>query len=227
MKAVIFDMDGVIFDSERTQLVCWLETAEKYGLDERLVRDTYIKCTGTNDRQTREIYKNALLPLLGEEMLWHIWDESFDLYRKRYPDGLFPVKPGVREILEYLKSRGVGVGIASSTKRQIIEKRIDAAGLSGFFLGCIGGDAVKISKPDPGIYRLACESFGFVPGDTFAIEDSFNGIRAAYAAGMRPIMVPDMVPADEEMQRLSEIVCSDLIEVMNYLNRRSGNGGCR
>ena len=78
---------------------------------------------------------------------------------------------------------------------------------------------MTVSKPNPEIYLLACREFGFEPSCTFAIEDSFNGIRAAHAAGMRPIMVPDMIPADVEMKSLSEIVCSDLMEAMDYLKK--------
>ena len=99
-----------------------------------------------------------------------------------------------------------------------MERQIGEAGLSHYFDGIVGGDAVKISKPNPEIYLLACEQFGFEPGETFAIEDSFNGIRAARAAGMRPIMVPDMIPADDEMRELSEHICSDLKEVMVYFS---------
>lgn len=223
MYHVIFDMDGVIFDSERTLLSCWIEMAGKYGLDQELVRKTYIKCIGTNTQQTTEIYKSAFQNILTDDMLRCIWDESVQLHRKRYADGALPIKTGVTEILDYLKSSGISVGIASSTKKQKVEQQIKNAGLYDYFVGMIGGDAVKISKPNPEIYLLACREFGFAPGNTFAIEDSFNGIRAANAAGMRPIMVPDIVPADAEMSRLSEIVCKDLTEAMNYLKKVSAS----
>ncbi|MCR5174946.1 MAG: HAD family phosphatase, partial [Oscillospiraceae bacterium] len=207
---VIFDMDGVIFDSERTLLESWLETAERYGVDKELVRDTYVRCIGTNRSQTTEIYSGAFLPVLGEKMTWRLWEESFELHRERYADSVLPLKAGVREILEYLQESGVPVGIASSSRKSTVEQQIGAAGLAGFFVGCVGGDAVKISKPDPEIYRLACRTFGFKPARTFAIEDSFNGIRSANAAGLKAVMVPDLVPADDEMRRLSVTVCGDL-----------------
>lgn len=217
MYNVIFDMDGVIFDSERTQLECWTETSEKYGLDQELVRKTYIKCIGTNRNQSTAIFKAAFGHLMDETQVKEIWEESVALYRKRYPDGHLPVKPGVRDILDYLKSRGIQAGIASSTRKQTVERQIGNAGLTDYFVGMIGGDAVRISKPHPEIYLLACRTFGFEPDCTFAVEDSFNGIRAASAAGMRPVMVPDIVPADGEMLRLSETVCKDLFEVIHYL----------
>ena len=223
MYNVIFDMDGVIFDSERAQFDCWIEISAKYGLDEELVRSTYVKCIGTNRRQSTEIFKTAFGSIMDENKVKNIWDESIALYRQRYYDGNLPIKTGVTEILEYLKSDGISVGIASSTRKQTVEREIRNAGLYDYFIGIIGGDAIQISKPNPEIYLLACREFGFVPGSTFAIEDSFNGIRAANAAGMRPVMVPDIVPADDEMKRLSEVICKDLFEVMEYLKSEKMN----
>ena len=214
---VIFDMDGVIFDSERTLYECWIDMARKYDLDEKLVSDTYIRCIGTNNNQTTEIYENVFVPILGYEKTRALWDECVELHSKRYSDGILPMKPGVKESLEYLHKNGVKIGIASSSRNQTVENQVKVAGLLDYFDGIVGGDAVKISKPNPEIYLLACDKFGFEPKETFAIEDSFNGIRAANAAGMRAIMVPDMIPADEEMRSLSEAVCEDLYGVIEYL----------
>lgn len=219
MYNVIFDMDGVIFDSERVQLDCWTEVGGRYGLDAALVRDAFIRCIGTNRNQSTAIFRSAFGHLLTEETIGRIWEESGVLFRAKTSCGHPPVKEGVTEILGYLKSRGIPVGIASSTRLQTVVGQITAAGLYDFFVGFIGGDAVTISKPNPEIYLLACREFGFAPGDTFAIEDSYNGIRAAHAAGMRPIMVPDMIPADAEMERLSETVCRNLTEATAYLKQ--------
>ena len=220
MFKVVFDMDGVIFDSENTFLRCWLEASAHYGLEPELVRSTYVKCIGTNSNQTAEIYRNAFLKRLGEKNTHRMWDESVELHRTRYAGDNLPIKAGVREILTFLKAGGIPVGIASSTQKNKVEQRIRTAGLSEFFVGAVGGDAVKISKPNPEIYLLACETFGFAPENTFAIEDSYNGIRAASAAGMRPIMVPDIVSADAEMRGLSEAICADLLGAMEYLQRQ-------
>ena len=213
---VIFDMDGVIFDTERALYDCWMEKGKEHGLDLDLVSKTYIKSIGTNNNQTTEIYESAFVPVLGHEGSKVLWDEVRDFHADRYKDGLFPVKPGVKEILDYLHDNSVKVGIASSSRKATVERQIGVANLSQYFDGIVGGDDVKISKPNPEIYLIACREFGFDPKDTFAIEDSFNGIRAAKAAGMRPIMVPDMVPADDEMRELSEFICADLKEVVEY-----------
>ncbi len=217
MINVIFDMDDVIFDSERKLMNCWIEKSAEYGLDRKAVIDTYVKCIGTNDRQTMEIYENAFLNKLGREKLDALWDESMELFKNRYSDGKLPLKDGVKELLEFLKSKDVAVGIASSSKRATVERQITEAGLRDYFRSIVGGDAVHISKPNPEIYLLACQDLDVAPQETIAIEDSFNGIRAASAAGMRPIMVPDIVPPDREMKDLSEAICADLFEVLDIM----------
>ena len=214
---VIFDMDGVIFDTERAILDCWLETSKKYPVDEALVRETFISCIGTNDAQTTEIYYKAFSGVLSEDNLKSLWEESYGLFRNRYEGKCLPIKPGVNEILEYLKHQGIRTGLATSTRKTTAERELRDAHLLQYFESIIGGDSVRISKPNPEIYLLACENMGVNPTDAIAIEDSFNGIRAAHAAGMRPVMVPDMIPADEEMLRLSEIVCPDLFAVIDYI----------
>ena len=223
MFNVVFDMDGVIFDSENTFLSCWLEVGARYGMEPDLVRRTYMKCIGTNSNQTAEIYRNAFLERLGETDMHRMWNDSVELHRARYSGENMPIKPGVREILAFLKSAGIPVGIASSTQKSKVEQRIRTAGLDEYFVGAIGGDAVTISKPNPEIYLLACETFGFKPEDTFAIEDSFNGIRAASAAGMHTIMVPDIVPPDDEMRAMAETICADLSAAMEYLREQVRN----
>ena len=120
MNPVIFDMDGVIFDSERALLQCWIDIAREHALDEELVRKTYFQCIGTNRRQTEEIYRNAFLGIWGEERMRRIWKESAERFRERYSDRALPLKAGVKEILEYLKAAGIPAGIASSTQKQTV-----------------------------------------------------------------------------------------------------------
>ena len=217
LKAVIFDMDGVIFDSERAYLECWKEIATGRGLGD--YEQVFYRCIGVNNNQTRMIVEEAYAPEYGEGIADILLEESNRIFRSRYDNEPLPLKKGVTEILDYLKQNGIAFGLASSTAKQNIVKELNNAGLYSYFDKIIGGDSVVISKPDPEIYFLACREMGTEPREAMAIEDSYNGIRAAHAAGMHPVMVPDMIAPDEEMKELSEIICKDLYEVKQYIGK--------
>ena len=211
--AVVFDMDGVIFDSERATMLCWLELAEKYGIKD--LEKPYYECTGTNYNKTKEI----MLKAYGDDFPYDDFaHEASVMYHAKYDGGRLPMKTGVRELLEYLQKNGRKTAIASSTRRSTVVQQITDAGLIDFFDVIICGDMVERSKPDPDIYLKACGELGTEPGRTFAIEDSYNGIRSAYNGGLRPIMVPDLLPADAEMRGKAETVENTLKDVILYLD---------
>lgn len=210
--SVIFDMDGVIFDTENMIFRIWGTVAGEYHLNG--IEEVIKLCIGTNAEATKKI----VLEHMGS-------DFDYDGYKKIVSEKFhaecdrngMPVKKGVYEILDYLKSVGAHIGMASSTRLAIVEKELDEAGLSDYFDVVCGGDQLKRSKPEPDIYLLAAKKLGVVPHDIFAVEDSYNGIRSAYAAEMRPIMVPDMLEPDDEMKAKSVAVLKDLCEVKRYL----------
>ena len=211
-KAVVFDMDGVIFDSERLVLECWMELAERNKIPE--MEQTFYKCIGTNRAQTKEIFEECYGTQFDYEKFR---EEASVLYHTRYDDGRLPMKPYVVELLEYLKEQGIPVCVASSTRYAVVEQEIRDAGILPYFQSLTCGDMVKRSKPDPEIFLMACKSLSVAPEETIAIEDSFNGIRAAHRAGMFPVMVPDMVAPDEEMKTLAGKIFADLSEVKSWL----------
>ena len=134
-----------------------------------------------------------------------------------YVEKEVPLMKGTKELLEYLKSIGARVAIASSTRRPVIEHHLQLTGLSEYFEKIISGDLVTHSKPAPDIYLMACKELGVEPSDTFAIEDSYNGIRSAAAAGLKTIMIPDMQPYNDEMAGLVHGCHDNLLDFMNYL----------
>lgn len=212
--AVIFDMDGVIFDSERLVLSCWEKVGEKYGFQG--IREVFMPCIGTNATRTREI----VMDYYGEDFPYEKFrEEASVLFHERVDcDGL-PIKKGVRELLDYLKAQDIPAAVASSTRLEVVADELRQAGLYEYFKIVMGGDQLKRSKPEPDIYLMTCDKMGVVPGRAYAIEDSYNGIRSSYSAGMRPIMVPDMLPATEEMQQKSVAVLDDLLMVRDYLEK--------
>lgn len=213
-KTVIFDMDGVIFDSENLVLDCWEKIGEKYKIPN--IRDVFMKCIGTNKVKTKEIVCDYYGPSFDYDK---IAKESSLLFHEYVDANGLPVKKGVRELLAYLQDAGFAIGLASSTRLAVVEEELKQAGLYDFFQVIVGGDQLQKSKPSPDIYLMACEKMGAAPGNAYAIEDSHNGIRAAYLAGMMPIMVPDLLEATEEMKEKSIAVLGDLLKVMQYFQK--------
>ena len=214
-RAVIFDMDGVIFDSERMVLACWEQLAEKYQLSR--MREAYIPCIGVNDARMKEIME----AFYGEDFPYAAFrKETTALFREMTAREGLPVKKGVRELLEYLKKEKVPVGLASSTRVAVVTEELEAAGLYDYFQAVTGGDQLKRSNPEPDIYLMACRKLGVRPEETYAVEDSYNGIRSAYSAGMLPLMVPDLLPPTEEMCEKSVAVLEDLVLVREWLERQ-------
>ena len=212
-KAVIFDMDGVIFDSERLVLEGWQEIAAKFGI--KGMEEVLPRCLGVNAQATREIFREYY----GQDFPYDEYKkEASALFHSRYGNGKLPLKPGVKELLSYLKENGYLVGLASSTRQAIVEQEIRDAGLMPYFDNLVCGDMLKRSKPEPDIYLKACENLDVEPRMAVAVEDSYNGIRSAKRAGMVPVMVPDMVQPDEEMRSLAHKICKDLFEVKNWIS---------
>ena len=212
MDAVIFDMDGVIFDSERLVLVCWEKVSEKYGIQG--IEEVFMPCIGTNAEKTKEV----VLDHYGQDFPFEEFrKEASVLFHEDVNRNGLPVKKGVRELLEYLKEREIPTAVASSTRLEVVTGELKQAGLYEYFKAVMGGDQLKRSKPEPDIYLMTCEKLGVNPGQAYAIDDSYNGIRSSYSAGMKPIMVPDMLPATEEMLQKSIVVLDDLLLVKDYL----------
>jgi len=210
--AVVFDMDGVIFDSERATMECWIELANKYGIEN--IEEPYYRCTGTTMVRTREI----MLETYGQDFPYDTYaKEASVMYHTKYDGGRLPMKPGIRELLEFLRENGKKIAIASSSRSQTVINQIRDAGIEDYFDAVICGDMVERSKPAPDIFLKACSELGVEPVRAYGIEDSYNGVRALHAGRLHPIMVPDLLPATDEMRGIAECVLKDLNEVIEYL----------
>lgn len=211
-KAVVFDMDGVIFDSEALVMEIWKDMGEKYHIAD--VEATMYKCIGVNAVETKQIFLDAY----GEDFPYETYiKEVSQIFHERADHGELPVKPGVEELLTYLKEAGYIIGLASSTREASVRQELTDAGLISYFQELTCGDMLKASKPKPDIYLMACEKLGVAPEDAIAIEDSYNGIRSAYSAGMHPIMVPDLIGPDAEMEEKSEHIFENLMQVKDWM----------
>ncbi|MCI8787760.1 MAG: HAD family phosphatase [Lachnospiraceae bacterium] len=212
MKAVVFDMDGVLFDTEIVCMKAWMAVAERRGLSG--MEEIFNQVIGLNANDSRLI----VLKAYGEDFDYPGFrQEAAEFFQKDIRENGLPVKPGVPEILEWLKGSGYKVGLASSTRSESVLSHLKQAEMEDYFSVVVTGDMIEHSKPRPDIYLLACSRLGVEPEQAYAIEDSPNGVRSAHAAGMWTIMVPDMIAPDEEMRRLSRVILKDMTEVMAYL----------
>ena len=211
MKAAVFDMDGVLFDTETLCQDSWMAIAEERGLPG--MAEIFPQCIGLNANDSKQVVLRAY----GQDFAYEEFRQQASVWFWDYieKNGL-PVMPGVREILEWLKEHNWKVGLASSTRRSSVENHLEQAGLRDYFQTVVTGDMVEHSKPQPDIYLMACRELGVAPEEAFAIEDSPNGIRSAHAARMTPLMVPDMIAPDDEMKRLSSRIFDSLLDVMEY-----------
>lgn len=212
IKTVIFDLDGVIFDSEQVVRQGWQYAAQNLQLSG--VDELFLQCVGTNHVHTEQVLQRQFGPQFSYEEFRKYTRKFFYEYTSIH--GL-PVKKGVRELLAYLKEQQYTIGLASSSTLQYILNGLRQAELIDYFQVIVSGENLQRSKPEPDIYLMACEKLGVHPAEAYAIEDSYNGIRSASRAGMRPIMVPDLLPVTDEMRQLGAMTFTDLLEVKQYL----------
>ena len=215
VQAVIFDMDGVIFDSERLVIECWKVIAEKHNVPD--IVEICMRVQGNNRLETGKRF----LEKYGDNFPYEAYKKEVTaLFRERYGKGRLPLKPGVVEILTALQKARIPLALASSTRSDIVRIELEEAHLLQYFDVVLGGDMMQRSKPEPDIFLAAAEALGADPASCYVLEDSYNGIRAAYRAGMHPVMVPDMQQPTAEMRGMAEVIVKDLMSALEYLQER-------
>jgi len=213
MKAVVFDMDGILFDTERLCMEVWKEFADEMGIEN--IEKALVGCIGLNRTDTRIFLEN----FYGKDFPYDELRQTTSERMAKRMEKEIPMLPGVRELLDYLTERKVPIGLASSSRSEVIKSHITRAGLTDYFQVVVGGDMIEHSKPLPDIYLIACEKLGVAPGDAYAIEDSPNGIRSAYSAGMKAIMVPDLIEPTEEMEEKATVILPSLFAVKEWFEK--------
>jgi HAD superfamily hydrolase (TIGR01509 family) len=212
LKAAIFDMDGLLLDTERPAVNAWAQATAEMGLS--LPEAVVIGTIGRDWEATKRI----ILETLGDGAPYDALIERVQaIYHRFLTDGVVPVKPGAVEILRMMRDIGLTAGLATSTVRKSMEWKMRSAGLLYYFSASACGDEVSQSKPQPDIYLLAAKCIGVEPEYCVALEDSPAGIMAAKAAGMTTVMVPDLVQPDEEILKVTDYVVKDLYEAGKLL----------
>ena len=211
MNTVIFDMDGLMFDTERVFIKAWDYAGEKIGIGKAGYMT--LKTLGMNIIMSRKVWLEEFGDIYNEDSLRKYTKEFLVKY---YSENKVPIKKGLHSLLDYLHNKGCKLAVASSSPKWEVESHLQDANVVDYFNVVICGDMISKSKPEPEIYLKTCEILKEKPEDCYALEDSKNGLISAYRAGCKPIMVPDLWQPDEEITRILYKKFANLEEVQKY-----------
>ncbi len=207
IKAIVFDMDGVLLDTERLSQVLLHKAFLEQGL--ALTDKCFEDMLGTNLETSRQIVL-AAYPSVDCDLMIRRWNEIMQEHIQK--EGI-PLKKGVPQILYKLKSQGIKIGLATSTQRDMVEYYFEKAGFTGLFDAMVCGSEAPNGKPAPDIYLQCAKLMNTAPEDCAGVEDSLNGVKAVRAAGMLSIMVPDMIDYGPQHRPYVDKVLKDLTEL--------------
>lgn len=212
-KALIFDMDGLLVDTEGLYKRSWTRVAGEQGFD--LTDELYLKLIGITVADAETVLADAFGPGFSKED-FHL--RAAALYEQLHIEEGMPLKPGVRELLAWAMEHSIPCAVGTSTVQAEAIRRLKHHQIDSFFQAVIGGDMVKKGKPDPETFLKAQEALGIPAADCMVFEDAHSGLVAAKAGGMRSCLVPDLLPASDESRKLAEGVFNSLHEVCTWLN---------
>ena len=211
IRGVIFDMDGLMFDTERIWATLWRPALATLGLPYKEGLDAAAR--GSAGDSMRAVLRQFYGPGCDTDAIMEALHAQAEKAFQAPP----PKKPGLDEILTWLDAQHIPMAVASSSRMASIRHHLDGWGLTHYFKVIVSGEQFTSSKPDPEIFLTAAKALGTAPSETLVLEDSYNGVRAGARGGFVTVMVPDLSPADDEMRRLYTAECKDLHEVKQML----------
>lgn len=213
IKGALFDMDGLLLDSERLFMASAVYVGEKLGIARTKTEAFFTTLVGTSNQETSARLHGFLPPSVDPVTFETAWRAH---YQKRVAKGV-PVKAFVVDILEELQRAGVPMCVVTSTVAAVAQHKLETVGLLNFFEGVVAGDEVVANKPDPAPYMQGAAVLGLAPQDCAAFEDSDVGTTAATRAGCLTYQIPDLRPEGVALPALGQHVVGDLREAGQHL----------
>lgn len=210
LKGAIFDMDGVLIDTEKLYLRFWKEAAAEFGYD---MRDEHVFAVRS---MARKYSTPKLKSMLGEDFpTEEVRSRRTELMNDFISKSGIETKKGLFRLLNHLRDSGIKIAVATATQRERTLSYLSRIGALEFFDAVICGDMVTTGKPAPDIYLTAAAELGLPPEECAAFEDSPNGLIAAHSAGCYTVMVPDLTQPDDEVSPYIDNVIEDLGEAVS------------
>ncbi len=211
IQGVLFDMDGLMFDTEPLWGESWAPALALFGLPFKEGLDQSARgAAGENLRAVLRSYYGPDCP--ADAII-----TAFDKIAHEKFLAPVPKKPGLDPLLDWLEAKGIPMAVVSSSGESVIRRNLDNWQMTGRFKAIISGEMVTRSKPDPEAFLLGAKAIGVEPASCLVLEDSHNGVRAGAAGGFVTVMVPDLMPDDAEMQSLYTMKCDSLTQVLDKL----------
>ncbi len=208
----IFDMDGLMFDTERLVYDNWQKMMDERGYPYDI--EVFKQTVGRRKKEVELFY----LSTYGDDFpYWEFADEGRARYVRRVESEGIPAKKGLYEILEVCRKNNIKIALATSTSRRTAELNLRIAKVDEYFDELVCAEEVVNGKPHPEVFLTAAKKLGVAPESCAAFEDSINGIKSAFAAGMTTFMVPDFLQPTEEIRPMISYLCKDLNEAAKRL----------
>jgi HAD superfamily hydrolase (TIGR01509 family) len=204
--AILFDMDGLLLDTEKVCFDNFVETRRHFSLSDS--PDVFLRCVGVRRPECDRIIRESLSDQVEFQDFNEVWREKISATLRRD----IPLKAGALQLFQILASKGYLMGVATSTETDVARTHLEKTGLLSFLGGVIGGDLVQEGKPNPEVYHKIAKHLGVSAADCIAFEDSEAGTRAAVASGARTIQIPDLIPPSAGMLELGHVIASSLLE---------------